>query len=277
MKPYGKISNGNIPAGGSLISRKQPGRRLRHLPGSGRGCDKNGPEQARVPLQTRGSRNRHHQHRGRKPVRREISRMQLDPSQLEQSGVMLPILVQSTMGIAMVDTGSRISLIDISFARELEINEEGDHKITGITGRGTFPKFSTEIEIPWLEATIPSPVGGAPLRESGITMARPARKGPHPPVRDAGRRHHRSCQIHKGKRTHNKVEPRHREQQGIPDRAGLDTEKVLLTRRDIPAAPSGSRTDPQPGTGASSLHPPQRTSHKGPSPKQQRRESHSGT
>lgn len=94
--------------------------------------------------------------------------MQLDPSQLEQSGVMLPILAQSTMGIAMVDIGSRISLIDISFARELEISEEGDHKITGITARGTFPKFSTEIEIPWLEAAVPSPVGGVPLRESGI-------------------------------------------------------------------------------------------------------------
>ena len=38
-----------------------------------------------------GSRDRHHKHRGRKPVRTEISRIQLDPSQLEQSGVTLPI------------------------------------------------------------------------------------------------------------------------------------------------------------------------------------------
>lgn len=60
--------------------------------------------------------------------------MQLDPSQLEQSGVMLPILVQSTMGIAMVDIGSRISLIDISFARELEISGGSSpvHRVLGM-------------------------------------------------------------------------------------------------------------------------------------------------
>ncbi len=101
-------------------------------------------------------------------MRTEISRMQLDPTQLEQSGVILPILVQLTLGIAMVDTGARTSLIDIAFARELDIKEEGEHRITGITGPGTFPRFSTAIEIPWLETTVPSPVGGAPLRESGI-------------------------------------------------------------------------------------------------------------
>jgi hypothetical protein len=94
--------------------------------------------------------------------------MQLDPRQLEQSGVTLPILVQLTVGIALVDMGSRTSLIDISFARELDIQEHGEHEITGITGPGKFPRFSTEIEIPWLETKIPAPVGGAPLRESGI-------------------------------------------------------------------------------------------------------------
>ena len=101
-------------------------------------------------------------------MRTEISRMQLDPTQLEQSGVILPILAQLALGIAMVDTGARTSLIDIAFARELDIKEEGEHRITGITGPGTFPRFGTAIEIPWLETTVPSPVGGAPLRESGI-------------------------------------------------------------------------------------------------------------
>ena len=101
-------------------------------------------------------------------MKTEVSRMQLDPRQLEESGITLPILVELTMGIAMVDTGARTSLIDITFARELEIREEGQHRITGITGQGKFPRFGTVIEIPWLEAKIPSPVGGAPLRESGI-------------------------------------------------------------------------------------------------------------
>ena len=33
----------------------------------------------------------------------------------------------------MVDIRARTSLIDISFARELDIQEEGAHEITGIT------------------------------------------------------------------------------------------------------------------------------------------------
>ena len=94
--------------------------------------------------------------------------MQADPVQLEQSGVTMPILVQLTMEVAMVDTGARTSLFDISFAREPGIREEGEHEITGVTGQRKFPKFSTAVEIPWLEVASPSPVCGAPLRESRL-------------------------------------------------------------------------------------------------------------
>ena len=72
-----------------------------------------GAEQDGVLVQTRGRGDRHHQHPAGNSVKTEVSRMQLDPRQLEESGITLPILIELTMGIAMVDTGSRTSLIDI--------------------------------------------------------------------------------------------------------------------------------------------------------------------
>ena len=98
----------------------------------------------------------------------EVSRYQLAPNDVEQSGPIIPILVQETTGVALLDTGARASVIDIEFARGLGLQQDGEHRITGATGTGTFPTFNTEIEIPWLDTTIPSPIGGVPLRENGI-------------------------------------------------------------------------------------------------------------
>ena len=33
---------------------------------------------------------------------------------------------------------------------------------------GEYPRFRTDIEVPWLDVTVPSPVGGAPLRTNNI-------------------------------------------------------------------------------------------------------------
>ena len=46
-------------------------------------------------------------------MRIEVSRYQLDPADIERSGVMIPILVGESTGVAMVDTGARITVIDI--------------------------------------------------------------------------------------------------------------------------------------------------------------------
>ena len=96
-------------------------------------------------------------------MRNEVSRYRLEPDDIERSGVMIPILVRESTGVAMVDTGARITVIDIEYAHELGLAEDGAHRITGATGAGEYPRFRTDIEVPWLNVTVPSPVGGAPF------------------------------------------------------------------------------------------------------------------
>ena len=101
-------------------------------------------------------------------MRIEVSRYRLEPEDIERSGVMIPILVRESTGVAMVDTGARITVIDIEYAQELGLEEDGTHRITGATGVGEYPRFRTDIEVPWINVTVPSPVGGAPLRTNNI-------------------------------------------------------------------------------------------------------------
>ena len=101
-------------------------------------------------------------------MRIEVSRYRLEPEDIERSGVVIPILVRESTGVAMVDTGARITVIDIEYARELGLEEDGTHRITGATGEGDYPRFRADIEVPWLNVTVPSPVGGAPLRTNNI-------------------------------------------------------------------------------------------------------------
>ena len=81
---------------------------------------------------------------------------------------MIPIIVRESTGVAMVDTGARITVIDIEYARELGLEEDGTHRITGATGVAEYPRFKADVEVPWLNATVYSPVGGAPLRTNNI-------------------------------------------------------------------------------------------------------------
>ena len=101
-------------------------------------------------------------------MRIEVSHYRLEPEDIERLGVMIPILVGESIGVAIVDTGARITVIDIEYARELGLEEDGTHRITGATGEGEYPRFKTNIELPWLNVTVPSPVGGAPLRTNNI-------------------------------------------------------------------------------------------------------------
>ena len=80
----------------------------------------------------------------------------------------MPIPVWESTGAGMVDTGARIMVIDIEYARDLGLEEDGTHPITGATGEGEYPRFKTDIEGPWLNLTGPSPVGGALLRTNNI-------------------------------------------------------------------------------------------------------------
>ena len=98
----------------------------------------------------------------------EVSRYQLPTSQLAHSGPVIPVVIENTFGVALLDTGARHSLIDMLLARQLKLAQNGVRQITGITGGGEFPLFDTEIEIPWLETTVPSPIQGAPLKTNNI-------------------------------------------------------------------------------------------------------------
>ena len=98
----------------------------------------------------------------------EISRYRVDPDFLMNFGTPIPILVHDAIGVAMVDNGARISVIDIAFAHRLGLEEHGKHEIAGTTATGLYPTFNAEIQVPWLETSVPSPIGGAPLRENRL-------------------------------------------------------------------------------------------------------------
>ena len=60
-----------------------------------------------------------------------------------------------SIGVAMVDTGAKITVIDIEYARELGLEEDGTHRITRATGEGEYPRFKTDIQVPWLNVAVP--------------------------------------------------------------------------------------------------------------------------
>ena len=103
----------------------------------------------------------------------EVSRYTILREQLEASGPHIPILLGETIGAALLDTGARVSVIDMELARRMGFRESGTRTITGVTGTGVtgaaeFPAFHAEIHVPCLDLTLPSPIQGAPLRANGI-------------------------------------------------------------------------------------------------------------
>ena len=68
----------------------------------------------------------------------------------------------------MLDTGAAYSGIDIRMARELNLVEDRNRQVIGVTGRGSYPTFVTDLVVPRLEYTLPGPLIGIPLRSSGI-------------------------------------------------------------------------------------------------------------
>ena len=66
-----------------------------------------------------------------------------------------------------MDTGASVSSLDITFAEALELPVSGTHRSTGATGEGDYPNYDASLLIPVLNATVPSPVGGLPLRAHG--------------------------------------------------------------------------------------------------------------
>ena len=82
-------------------------------------------------------------------------------------GRAIEVSVNEIVGVALLDTGASVSSLDITFAQALELPASGTHRSTGATGEGDYPNFEASFQIPLLCVTIPSPIGGLPLRAHG--------------------------------------------------------------------------------------------------------------
>ena len=69
-----------------------------------------------------------------------------------------------------MDTGAAYSGIDIRMARELNLVEGRSRQVIGITGGGSYPTFEADLVVPTLEFTLPGPLIGIPLKNSGIPL-----------------------------------------------------------------------------------------------------------
>lgn len=67
-----------------------------------------------------------------------------------------------------MDTGAAYSGIDIGMARELNLIEGRSRQVIGVTGGGSYPTFLADLVLPMLDYTLPGPLIGIPLRNSGI-------------------------------------------------------------------------------------------------------------
>lgn len=82
-------------------------------------------------------------------------------------GPVIRIDVQGREGTALLDTGATWSSIDIDLAESLSLPRGQSRETAGATGRGTFPTFVTDLNIPVLGFTLTGPVPGLPLRANG--------------------------------------------------------------------------------------------------------------
>ena len=83
-------------------------------------------------------------------------------------GPAIEIEIEGTGKRDLLDTGASFSHIDIEMARDLGLAEGGTHEAVGVTGRGAYPMFTTDLYIPPLDITIPGPIPGLPLRENDL-------------------------------------------------------------------------------------------------------------
>ena len=93
----------------------------------------------------------------------------LPSAEIMRRGPYIPVTIDGEEGLALLDTGASLSYIDITTARFMQFAEdETTHRVTGATGRGTYPIFRGNLHIPALELTIRSPIPGLPLREQRL-------------------------------------------------------------------------------------------------------------
>jgi hypothetical protein len=91
----------------------------------------------------------------------------MSPRLLRIAGPAIEVSVNERTGVALLDTGASVSSVDLTFAQALGLPVSGTHRSTGATGEGDYPNFDAPLSIPVLDVTVPSPVGGLPLRAHG--------------------------------------------------------------------------------------------------------------
>ena len=91
----------------------------------------------------------------------------MSPRLLRIAGPAIEVSVNGRVGVALLDTGASVSILDITFAEALELPVSGTHRSTGATGEGDYPNYDASLLIPVLDITVPAPVGGLPLRAHG--------------------------------------------------------------------------------------------------------------
>ena len=92
----------------------------------------------------------------------------ISPARIRRRGPPILVEINGEASSALLDTGASFSAIDIATAREMQLEEDAEsHRAIGATGRGTYPRFRVDLNIPALEFTVPAPIRGLPLTEQG--------------------------------------------------------------------------------------------------------------
>ena len=91
----------------------------------------------------------------------------MSPRLLRIAGPAIEVSVNGRVGVALLDTGASVSSLDITFAQALELSVSRTHRSAGATGEGDYPNYDAVLVIPVLGITVPSPIGGLPLRSHG--------------------------------------------------------------------------------------------------------------
>ena len=86
---------------------------------------------------------------------------------VQEIGPCIQVVVREIHGMALLDTGAATTSMDIGLAESLGLRQDETHDVIGATGRGTYPRFRVDLYIPMLRYTVPSPIHGLPLRETG--------------------------------------------------------------------------------------------------------------
>ena len=96
---------------------------------------------------------------------------QIEPAHLLHLGPYITVSIRGHTFRALLDTGAGGSSIDLTIAGVLNLPQNGTQDSTGVTGKGTYPKFAVDVYIPRLKLTLPSPVPSLPLMANGLPWA----------------------------------------------------------------------------------------------------------